>query len=75
MASLINEVKDKKLHAVIMIEGSKGDIAETVCKATGAKKLVMDSCQLAAAGILQKSDIYYNAMVKNLEVLREALGN
>lgn len=75
MASLINEVKDKKLPAVIMIEGSKGDIAETVCKATGAKKLVMDSCQLAAAGILKKSDIYYNAMVKNLEVLREALGN
>lgn len=75
MASLINEVKDKNLPAVIMIDGSKGDIADTVCKATGVKKLTMDSCQLAPAGTLQKSDIYYNAMVKNLEVLREALGN
>ena len=75
MASLINEVKDKNLPAVIMIDGSKGNIADTVCKATGVKKLTMDSCQLAPAGTLQKSDIYYNAMVKNLEVLREALGN
>lgn len=75
MASLINEVKEKSLPAVIMIEGSKGDIADTVCKATGAKKLTMDSCQSAANDTIKKTDIYYNAMRNNLEILREALGN
>ena len=75
MASLINEVKEKSLPAVIMIEGSKGDIADTVCKATGAKKLTMDSCQSAANDTIEKTDIYYNAMRNNLEILREALGN
>lgn len=75
MASLINEVKEKSLPAVIMIEGSKGDIADTVCKATGVKKLTMDSCQSAANDTIEKTDIYYNAMRNNLEILREALGN
>lgn len=75
IASLIEEVKSKKLPAVIMIEGSKGDIADTVCKATGAKKLVMDSCQSASADDIKKGGVYYEAMVKNLGVLKEALGN
>lgn len=75
IASLIDEVKSKKLPAVIMIEGSKGDIADTVCKATGVKKLVMDSCQSSSPESMQKGDIYYSAMVKNLAVLKEALGN
>ena len=58
---------------VFTIEFSNGKIADSVCDATGAKKLTLHSCHNVSADELANGATYLSIMQKNVEALREAL--
>lgn len=73
---LSEKLKELQLPAVLIIDGGDGKIAETVTQtaATGAKILTLDSCQCVSETAVAQGACYYDCMVSNLEILREALG-
>lgn len=73
MAFLIDKTKELALPAVMVIEGSDGSIAEMICNETGAKSLILDSCQSVSSSDIQQGTNYLDIMKKNLEILKEAL--
>lgn len=73
MAFLIDKTKELALPAVIITEGSDGSIAEMICGETGAKTLILDSCQSVSSADIKKGTTYLGIMKNNLEILREAL--
>lgn len=73
MAFLIDKTKELALPVVLTIDGSDGSLAKTVCKETGAKSAVLDSCQSVSADDIKNGTTYLKIMENNLEVLREAL--
>ena len=70
---LINKVKEEKIPVVFTIEFSNGKIADTICEATGAKKLEFHSCHTVSADDIKKGETYISLMKRNVIVLREAL--
>lgn len=70
---LINKVKEEKIPVVFTIEFSNGKIADTICEATGAKKLEFHSCHNVSADDIKKGESYISLMKRNVIVLREAL--
>ena len=70
---LINKVKEEKIPVVFTIEFSNGKIADTICEATGAKKLEFHSCHNVSADDIKKGETYVSLMKRNVIVLREAL--
>ena len=73
MAFLIDKTKELNLPVILTIEGSDGSLAKTVCDSSGAKTAVLDSCQSVSADDIKNGTTYTGIMMKNLEVLREAL--
>ena len=73
MAFLIDKTKELALPVVIITEGSDGSIAEMICGETGAKTLILDSCQSVSSADIEKGTTYLGIMKNNLEILREAL--
>ncbi len=73
MAFIIDKTKELELPVVLIIDGSDGSIAKSVCEATGAKSAMLDSCQSVSAQDIQNGTSYINIMKSNLNVLREAL--
>lgn len=73
MAFLIDKTKELSLPVVLTIDGSDGSIAKTICDATGAKSLQLDSCQSVSMADIKNGTTYIGIMRSNLEVLREAL--
>lgn len=73
VAFLVNKVKEEELPVVFAIEFSNGKIADSVCDATGAKKLTLHSCHNVSADELANGATYLSIMQKNVEALREAL--
>ncbi len=73
MKFLIDKTKELSLPAVIITESSDGSIAEMICKETGTKALVLDSCQSVSSADIEKGTNYLDIMRNNLEILREAL--
>ena len=73
VAFLVNKIKEEKLPVVFTIEFSNGKIADSVCDATGAKKLTLHSCHNVSADELANGATYLSIMQKNVETLREAL--
>lgn len=73
VAFLVNKVKEEKLPVVFTIEFSNGKIADSVCDATGAKKLMLNSCHNVSAEEFANGATYLSLMQKNVETLREAL--
>lgn len=72
-AHLIEHTKELSLPCVLKLEGSDGKTAQTVCSATGAKALTVDSCQTVSAQDIQNGSNYLDIMTKNLEIFKEAL--
>ena len=70
---LIKKVKEKNIPVVFTIEFSNGKIADTICEATGAKKLEMNSCHNLSQKMFDKGETYISVMQKNLKNLKEAL--
>ncbi len=70
---LINKVREKKIPVVFTIEFSNGKIADTICEATGAKKLEFHSCHNVSQKMFDDGATYISIMRNNLKNLKEAL--
>lgn len=73
IAELINKVKEEKIPAVFCLGLSSGNIANTICEATGAKKLTFHACENVSKDDFAAGVTYPELMRKNAEALREAL--
>lgn len=73
LASLINKVKEDKIPAVFHLELSTGNIAQTICDETGAKKLRFNACENISKDDYLSHVTYLDLMRHNACVLREAL--
>lgn len=70
---LTNKVKEEQIPVVFTIEFSNGKIADSICDATGAKKLTLHSCHNVSADEFASGVSYLSIMEQNLEPLKEAL--
>ncbi len=70
---LINKVKEEKIPVVFTIEFSNGKIADTICEATGAKKMEFHCCHNVSADDLKKGETYVSIMTRNVSALKAAL--
>jgi zinc transport system substrate-binding protein len=73
IAFLINKVKDEKIPVVFHIELSSEKIAETICEATGAKKMLLHAAHNVTTRDFDRGISYLEIMTKNTETLKEAL--
>jgi zinc transport system substrate-binding protein len=73
IAALINKVKEENIPAVFHLELSSGNIAETICEATGAKKLRFNACESISKSDFESGVTYLDLMRHNANVLSEAL--
>lgn len=72
-AHLIEHTNALSLPFILILEGSDGKTAQTVCEATGAKALTVDSCQTVSADDIANGANYLDIMANNLEIFKEAL--
>ncbi len=75
VAFLSEKLKELDLPAVLIIDGSDGEIARTVIETAGldVPVLTLHSCQCVSAEELESGVTYLDIMTSNLEVLKEAL--
>lgn len=73
VAFLIDKVKEDKIPVVFHIELSNEKMADTICEATGAKKLLFNACHNISKTDFERGVTYLEMMKKNVEVLKEAL--
>lgn len=74
MAFLINKVKEEKIPVVLKMELSNENIANAVAEATGAEVREFYSCHNLTAEQFAAGETYLSMMQKNVETLKEALG-
>ena len=70
---LIDKVKEEHLPVVFTIEFSNGKIADAICEATGAKKMLFNSGHNITKDQLESGVTYLSLMEENVQVLKEAL--
>ncbi len=70
---LINKVKDDNIPVVFYIELSNEKMADTICEATGAKKLLLHSCHNITKKDFENGISYLDLMEGNAYNLVEAL--
>ncbi|MDR0648855.1 MAG: zinc ABC transporter substrate-binding protein [Synergistaceae bacterium] len=73
IAFLINKVKAEKIPVVFHIELSNEKIADTICEATGAKKLRLHAAHNISRDDFQNGVTYLDIMTANVGALKEAL--
>ena len=73
VAFLIDKVKEEELPVVFVIEFSNGKIADSICEATGAKKLTLQTCHNVTKDQFEAGVGYISLMKENVEALRIAL--
>lgn len=73
MAFLIEKTKELKLDDIIVLEGSDRKIASTVAAETGARIVMLDSCQSVTKKDVADGKTYISVMEENLKVITEAL--
>lgn len=72
--SLVEETKKDNIPVVFTIEFSESVVADNICKETGARKLLMHSCQNVTEKEFADGETYLSLMNKNLDNLKIALG-
>ena len=75
MAFLIDKVRAEGIPVVFTIELSNGKLADTICEATGAKKLEFATCHNVTAQAFADGATYLQLMERNVQALREALNS
>lgn len=70
---LIDKVKDEKIPCVFYIEMSDQKVADTICEATGAKKLLFHSCHNVTKEEFESGVTYLSLMQNNYKNLLAAL--
>jgi zinc transport system substrate-binding protein len=73
IAELMSKVKINGIPAVFCLGLSQGNIADTICAETGAKKLVFHSCENVSKNDFRDGVTYLELMQRNAQALREAL--
>ena len=73
VAFLIDKVRTEGIPVVFTIELSNGKLADTICEATGAKKLEFATCHNVTAQAFANGATYLQLMERNVQALREAL--
>ena len=73
IAHLIEKVKAEKIPAVFYTEFSNQQLADSICEATGAEKMLYHSCHNVSKADFDAGVTYVSLMRKNLENLRGAL--
>jgi zinc transport system substrate-binding protein len=73
IAFLINKVKSEHIPVVFHIELSSERMADTICEASGAKKLLFHACHNISKKDFDKGLGYLYLMKRNADHLREAL--
>lgn len=73
VAFLINKVKEEQIPVVFTIELSNDKMTDSICDATGAKKLLLHSCHNVTAEDFEQGVTYLELMEHNVQVLKEAL--
>jgi zinc transport system substrate-binding protein len=74
VAFLIDKVKDEVIPVVFTTELSSGRIADSICTATGAKKMTLHSVANVSRDEAQRGATYLSLMRQNLTALEAALG-
>ena len=72
-AELIQTVQTLELPYIFVIDGSDRRVAETVAEKTGAKILLLHSCQVITEADMKAGLSYLDIAESNLESLRKAL--
>lgn len=73
VAYLIDKVKAENIPVVYYIELSNEKIADTICEATGAKKLLLHSCHNLSKKDFDSGITYVELMEQNVKNLKEGL--
>lgn len=73
VSALIDRVKAEKIPAVFYIELSDQRMADAVCEATGAEKLLFHCCHNVSKAEFESGATYLSLMQANVETLRQAL--
>ncbi|MDL2233641.1 metal ABC transporter substrate-binding protein [Ruminococcaceae bacterium OttesenSCG-928-L11] len=73
LAFLIDKVKAEEIPTVLHIEFSNEKMADTICEATGAEKLLFHSCHNVTKAQLEEGVTYLSLMEQNVQALEQAL--
>ena len=73
IAALTKKVTEEKIPAVFHTEFSSQQLADSVCEATGAEKLLFHSCHNVSKSDFDSGVTYLSLMRQNFENLRKAL--
>ncbi len=73
IAEMIEEIKNHSVKSVFHIELSNKKMAKTVSEKTGAKLLLLHSCQNVSTAEFESGKTYAQLMEQNIKNLKEAL--
>lgn len=73
VAFLIDKVNEENIPVVFHIELSNEDMADTICEATGADKLLFSACHNVTRAQFEEGVTYLDLMWQNVDALKEAL--
>ena len=73
IAALIDHVKAENIPVVFYIEMSNQQMADTVCEATGANKMLFHTCHNVTKAEFDAGETYLSLMQGNVESLKAAL--
>ncbi len=73
VAFLIDKVNEENIPVVFHIELSNEDMADTICEATGAEKLLFSACHNVTRAQFDEGVTYLDLMWQNVDALKEAL--
>lgn len=73
VAFIINKVKEENIPVVFYIELSNEKMADTVCEATGCRKMLFNCCHTLSKKEFVSGTTYLEVMNQNVQVLKEAL--
>ncbi len=74
IASLIEHVRAESIPVVFYIELSNEQMADTVCEATGAEKMLFHTCHNVTKAEFESGATYLSLMQNNAAALKAALG-
>ncbi|MBQ1931507.1 MAG: zinc ABC transporter substrate-binding protein, partial [Lachnospiraceae bacterium] len=66
-------VRSEEINTVFKVDLSKGNVADTICEATGADVGTLYSCHVISADDYLAGETYISLMHRNLEALKTAL--
>lgn len=73
VSEFINIVKEENVKVIFYTETSNGQIPDTVCKETGAEKMLFHSCHTVTKDELNSGITYIDLMERNYNALSKAI--